>query len=161
MKTSDIPSTPVIDAANQLHGSALRLLRVFRATRPAKGLTLSGLSVLGCLFRDGTATATDLAAYLRVKPQSLTRLLADLEQNGFIARRPNDEDRRQTFLEITHAGARTLMEDVRDQRDSLAQVIEKELTTAEQELLRIAANLMDRIAEGAEAQVAALAESRR
>ena len=136
-----------VDAANQLHRSAMKLFRVIRTGRPAKGLSLVRFGLLGRLYRDGAATATDLAAYLRIKPQSLTRLIADLEQGGLIARHTNDDDRRQNMLEITHAGARALVEDVRDQRDSLAQVIEKELTPAEQELLRIAAGLMDRVAE--------------
>jgi DNA-binding MarR family transcriptional regulator len=150
MKTSDTPSHTAVDAANQLQRSAFQIFRVLRAGRSAKGLTLAGFGVLGRLYRDGAATASELAAYLRIKPQSLTRLIADLEQKGFIARHTNDEDRRQSFLEITHAGGRALMEDMRNQRNILAQVIENELTSAEQELLRIAAGLMDRVAQGAE-----------
>ena len=151
MKAPDTPSHTAVDAANQLQRSAWHVFRVLRTSRPSKGLTLAGFGVLGRLYRDGTATATELAGYLRIKPQSLTRLIADLEQKGFIARHTNDEDRRQAFLEITHAGARALMKDMRGQRDILAQVIENELTPAEQELLRIASGLMDRVAEGAEA----------
>ena len=151
MKMPDTPSDMAVDAANQLHRSAMKLFRVIRTGRPAKGLSLVRFGLLGRLYRDGSATATDLSAYLRIKPQSLTRLIADLEQEGFITRHASDEDRRQNMLEITHAGARVLMEDVRSQRDGLAQVIEKELTPAEQELLRIAAGLMDRVAEKAEA----------
>jgi DNA-binding MarR family transcriptional regulator len=148
------PSEASIDTANQLHRSALRLFRFLRETQPAKGLTLSKFSVLGYLYRKGRATATELAAYLRVRPQSLTRLVADLEQRKLILRRSKDEDRRQSLLQITEAGARLLDEDIRDQRVRLAQVIEKDLTPAEQELLRIAAGLLDHIGEGAESQIA-------
>ncbi len=141
------PSTGAIDTASQLHRSALRLLRVFRAARQGEGLTLSKAGVLGYLYRDGKTTSTELATYLRVKPQSLTRLLADLEKGKLIVRQSNGEDRRENLLEITEAGARLLIEDIRGQRVRLAQVIEGELTPAEKELLRIAAGLMDRIAE--------------
>lgn len=154
MKKPDAPSHTAVDAANQLQRSAWHMFRVLRANRPGKVLNLAGFGVLGRLYRDGAATATELAGYLRIKPQSLTRLIADLEQNGYIARRPNDEDRRQSFLEITHAGAKALMKDMRGQRDTLAQVIETELTPAEQELLRIAANLMDRVAQGVDSLTA-------
>ena len=147
MKKPEEPSTSATDAANQLHRSALRLFRALRAARQGEGLTLSKAGVLGYLYRDGVTTSTELAAYLRVKPQSLTRLLADLEKGKLIVRRPNGEDRRENLLEITEAGAKLLIEDIRGQRARLSQAIEGELTGAEKELLRIAAGLMDRIAE--------------
>ena len=160
MSTLEEASPTTADTANQLHRSALRLFRILRATRPAKGLTLSKAGVLGCLYRDGTTTSTELAAYLRVKPQSLTRLLADLEQRKLILSRSNGEDRRENLLEITEAGAQLLVEDIRGQRVKLAELIEEELTPAEKELLRIAAGLMDRIADKTEAQAAPLGKSK-
>ncbi len=149
--SDNVPDT-IIDTANQLHRSILRLVRVLRASRPGKGLTLSGLSVLGCLYRDGSATATALAAYLHVQPQSLTRLVAGLERRKLITRRPNHSDRRQSVLEITTKGEQLLIETIHDQRVRLAQIIAMELTPAEQELLRIAAGLVDHIAEATDSQ---------
>jgi DNA-binding MarR family transcriptional regulator len=154
MNTPDDRSVAVTDAANQLHRSVLRLFRLLRTNRPAKVLTFSELGVLGHLNRDGTATATELAVYLRIKPQSLTRLIAGLERRRLITRQPNGEDRRQNLLEITEAGIQLLLEDIRDQRARLAQVIEKELTPAEQEMIRVAASLMDRVARRTEAELA-------
>ena len=159
MKKPEEPSAGATDAANQLHRSALRLFRALRAVRQEEGLTLSKAGVLGYLYREGVTTSTELAGYLRVKPQSLTRLLADLEQRKLILSRSNGEDRRENLLEITEAGAQLLVEDIRGQRVKLAEAIEEELTPAEKELLRIAAGLMDRIAEKAEAQTAPLGKS--
>jgi len=150
MKTPEKPSAAVTDAAGALHRSVLRLFRVLRAGRQGEGLTLSRAGVLGYLYREGTATSSEVAAYLRVRPQSLTRLLAGLEEVGLIARRASGEDRRESLLEITEAGARLLVEGIRAQRMRLAQVMEQELTPAEMEVLRIAAGLMDRIAEKSE-----------
>jgi DNA-binding MarR family transcriptional regulator len=96
-----------------------------RDTRSGKGLSMAKLGVLGRLYRNGTTTPTALAAYLRIQPQSLTRLLADLQRRKLITRRPDEADRRQSLLE---------------------------LTPAEQELLRIAAGLMDRLAAAAGVQ---------
>lgn len=140
------------ETANRFHRSALRFFRVLREKRPAKGLSSSKLSVLGRLYRDGITTSTALAAYLRVQPQSLTRLLAGLEREGLITRRPNDADRRQGLLEITEAGAALLIKEIGDQRAMLAEAIENGLTTTERELLRLAAGLMDHLAETAEAR---------
>lgn len=142
-----------IDTANQLHRSALRLFRLLRATRPANGLSSSKLSVLGRLYQNGVSTATELANYLRIQPQSLTRLIADLERCKLITRRSNDTDRRQSLLDITDEGKQLLIENIRAQRVMLAQTIAKELTPAEQDLLRIAADLMDHLAEVTEEQI--------
>ena len=150
------PSDVTADAAYQLHRSALRLLRLLQASQPAKGLSSMKLSVLGRLFMDGPATATELAAYLRVRPQSLTRLIAELEKQKFIVRRSDDEDRRRNLLEIKNAGAHSLAEVVRCHRMTLAETMAKELTAAEQELLRIAAGLMDRIVAAMEDQTEVL-----
>jgi len=114
--------------------------------RSTDGLSASKLGVLGYLNRNGTATATELAAYLRVQPQSLTRLVDDLAKRSLIARRLNIEDRRQSLLEITEAGAHLLIETIGVQREVLARTIIDALTPAEQELLRISAGLMDKLA---------------
>ena len=114
--------------------------------------------MLGRLYREGMTTATALAAYLRIQPQSLTRLVADLERRKLITRRPNGADRRQSLLAITDAGGQLLIETVHDQQVKLAHTIAKELTPAEQELLRIAAGLMDHLATVIETQTDALGE---
>jgi DNA-binding MarR family transcriptional regulator len=148
---ADAPSLLAQDTATQLHGSSLRVLRVLRAVRPTKGLTGSGLSVLGRLYGGGRATASELAAYLRVRPQSLTRLIAEFERRRLIVRESNSEDRRRNHMEITKEGIELLGNEVKNQRMVLAHTIEKELTHAEQEILRIAAGLVDRIAQAIEA----------
>jgi DNA-binding MarR family transcriptional regulator len=144
-----------MDTANQVHRSALRLVRLLRDTQPGKGLGSAKLSVLGRLFRNGSTTATSLSAYLRIQPQSLTRLIADLERGGLIVRRKNDTDRRQSLLEITETGSRLLIEEIRDQRLALARTIATKLTPTEQELLRLAATLLDRLVETADAPAVA------
>jgi DNA-binding MarR family transcriptional regulator len=156
MKPACTPLTATIETANQLHGSALRLSRVLHAARPAKGLSLSKLGVLGRLYRDGVTTSTELAAHLRIQPQSLTRLIADLERRRLIRRRENDADRRQSLLKITAAGVQLLLKDIHEQRVRLAQTMAEALTPAEQEMLRLAAGLMDHLAEVAEGRPIAL-----
>ncbi len=71
-------------------------------------------------------------------------------RNGLITRRTNEADRRQSLLEITGEGVRLLVEDVRGQRETLARAMMDALTPTERELLRLAAGLMDRLAEAAE-----------
>jgi DNA-binding MarR family transcriptional regulator len=148
---SDLP----LDIADQLQQSAWRLLRVLRTVRSTEGLSTSKLGVLGCLRRDGLATAAELASYLHVQPQSLTRMIEDLERRCLITRRTNTEDRRQSLLEITDAGTQILSETVCEQRAFLAQAIMNVLTHPEQELIRLSAELMNKLATATEALIVA------
>jgi DNA-binding MarR family transcriptional regulator len=142
-----LPPPPLPDTATLLHRSAARLVRRMRAggTMGAR-LSLARLGVLGRLHREGEATATALAAALGVQPQSLTRLLAELERQGLIARRPDASDRRQSLIAITGEGSRLLLDDVGAQRALLASAMAETLSPTEQEMLRLAAGLMDRLA---------------
>jgi DNA-binding MarR family transcriptional regulator len=108
---------------------------------------LSKLSVLGRLSRNGPLTATDLAEQERIQPQSLTRLLADLEQRALVTRRQDQSDRRQMIIEITSKGSELLSEDARPQAAWLARAVSNVLSPVEQELLRLAAQLMQRLTD--------------
>lgn len=140
-----------LDTATTLHRSILRLFRLLRAARPASALTPTKLSVLGHLYREGLVTASQLAGFLRIQPQSLTRQVADLERRGLIVRRENANDRRESLLEITDEGRRLLLDDIGKQRSALAGIMTQSLSPAEQEILRLAAVLMDRLGEASDA----------
>ena len=150
MNNPNQPSDLSVETAAQLHRSALRLLRLIREARPGKALNPSQLGVLGRLYREGEATATELADYLRVRPQSLTRLLTDLKDRNLISHQRSPEDRRRNLLAITDSGIDLLMEEIGDQRLNLAVTIDRELSPTEQGLLGLAAGLIDRIAAAAE-----------
>ena len=140
-----------LNTARVLHRSAALLSRRMLASRGPEGLSVSKLMVLGRLHRQGPTTATELAAFLRIQPQSLTRLLAALEEHGMIARRADDADRRQNRIEITTAGKRALKADVQGRRTKLAYAIMHALTPTEQELLRLTTGLIDRLAAAIDA----------
>jgi DNA-binding MarR family transcriptional regulator len=99
------------------------------------------------LWRDGRMCAGDLADLLRVQPQSLTRTLASLEEDGLIVRRPDELDRRQAVIGITETGVLALSEDMQARERWLAKAIDIHLSPAERRLLADAAELMDRLAD--------------
>jgi DNA-binding MarR family transcriptional regulator len=49
-------------------------------------------------------TVSELLGILRITKQSLSRVLSELVQQGFIAQRPGSHDRRQRLLELTAEG---------------------------------------------------------
>jgi DNA-binding MarR family transcriptional regulator len=135
----DFPELP--EAAVAASVGASNLAQRMRAERPRDGTTLSMISALAHLDREGPMTAGRLAALQRAKPQTLTRTLARLEERGWIARGPSRTDRRQVLLHLTEPGAARLGEDVRARTAWLARAMER-LSPTEREVLRIAGTLM-------------------
>ena len=117
-----------------------------RAERPGT-ISLTHIAVLAQLSRRGAMTAGEVASRLRSAPQSLTRVFAALQEQGFLERTPDPDDGRQALLAVTDAGRRALADDMRPRDEWLAQVIAAELTEAERDLLVIASRIMLRLAD--------------
>jgi DNA-binding MarR family transcriptional regulator len=132
--------------ADVLRRSTGALARRLRAMRADHGIRASKLSVLGWLVRaHAPLTASRLAELERLQPQSLTRIIAELDEEGLIKRREDETDRRQLLIEITSKGHDLLVEDARRQNRWLADAMQEKLTPAERELLVIAARLLDQL----------------
>jgi DNA-binding MarR family transcriptional regulator len=125
-----------------------QLGRRLRAERVNNGLSRSRLSLLNLLTDHGPMTASALAAAERLQPQSLTRMLSRLETDGLIVRSPDDADRRQVRIDITREGVAVLDEDNERREAWLADTMAERLTPTERELIRLAAGLMERLADG-------------
>jgi DNA-binding MarR family transcriptional regulator len=137
---------PLLETAAAVRRGATRLGQRLRAERPERGEPLSRLSVLAHLSRRGPMTPGALAALERLQPQSLTRTLAGLERDGLVSRQADTGDRRRALLAITPAGREVLSADMRERDGWLAVAMAAELTPAEQVVLRLAGELMERLA---------------
>jgi len=137
----------LLTAATAVRQGTTRLARRLRIERREPAQTALEIGILGHLNRRGPATPGALAAAERVQPQSLTRTLASLERQNLAIRQPDDRDRRRSLLAITEAGRQALAGDLRRRDAWLARAMALRLTRAEQELLRIAGELMDRLAD--------------
>jgi DNA-binding MarR family transcriptional regulator len=133
--------------ATAVRQGATRLARRLRIERPETSQTALELGILAHLHRRGPMTPGALATAERVQPQSLTRTLARLERQHLAARQPDDRDHRRSLLAITDAGRQALATDMRQRDAWLAEAMARQLTRPEQELLRIAGGLMDRLAD--------------
>ncbi|HEX4376066.1 MAG TPA: MarR family transcriptional regulator [Steroidobacteraceae bacterium] len=134
-------------AANALRHSVLQMARRLRSLRSEHGVSGSKLSILGHLHRLGAPmTARDLARLERLQPQSLTRIIAELDAEGLIERRPDTADRRQIRIAISQRGTDLLVVDAHRHNVWLTDAMQTRLTDAERALLRIAVDLLDRLA---------------
>ena len=140
------PPPDSLAAAEALRRANMLLQRKLRGLRHAHGVSASKLVALGHLFRaPAPLTAVDLARMDGLQPQSLTRIVAELDEAGLLTRRADPADKRQILLEITPAGRALLMEDARRQTAWLAEVMAERLTETERRLLVLAADALERV----------------
>ncbi len=133
--------------ASQLRRATLRLARRLRAERPENAGSLAQFMLLGRLYREGTATPGALASGEGLQPQSVTRLIAALEQEGWAERSRDPADGRQAIIAITAAGRAVVERDMKRRDEWLAGAIGAQLEPAECELLQRAAALIERVAD--------------
>jgi DNA-binding MarR family transcriptional regulator len=135
------------ETARALRRATMRLARRLRAERPGRAIGLQKLSLLAHLSRTGPMSPGELAAADHVQPQSLTRALAGIERAGLATRTTDPDDRRRAQLEITREGLGVLHADMHHRDLWLAESISRQLTPTERQLLRLASELMQRLAD--------------
>jgi DNA-binding MarR family transcriptional regulator len=140
------PADADLASARAVREGVIRLARRLQAQRHHE-LGPTAMSVLSRLYRGGPTTAKALADAEGTQPQSLTRTLATLEDNGYVERRDHPTDGRQVLLSITAGGLELLRKHGADQVVWLHQAMTAELTLAEREIIAVAARLLDQIAD--------------
>ncbi|WP_432825263.1 MarR family winged helix-turn-helix transcriptional regulator [Dactylosporangium sp. CA-092794] len=138
---------PDLSAARAVRRATQRLSRRLQLQRAAEGLSLTKISMLGHLARRGPLTAGALAAADRLQPQSVTRVLADLETDGYITRLQNPADKRQRVFSISDPGRAALAADMRVRDEWLAGVMHDEVSADERDVLLRAAAILSRLAD--------------
>src|SRR5215211_8708366 len=115
------------DTALLAHELRETLGRLVRRLRAEPGPPLGQHAVLGRLDREGPATISELAAESRMRPQSMAQIVKDLEEAGFVTRRPDPHDGRRAFVELTPAGLETLRTVRAVREDWLTRALDAEL----------------------------------
>jgi DNA-binding MarR family transcriptional regulator len=144
------PSSPdpeLLTLATSLRRTVSHLHRRLRPAMKLEGIALAKLSVLGHLVRHDCLTPTELAALDGVKVQTLTRLLAELEAEGLLLRKPHPGDARQTQLTLSKQGLHLLAQGGRTADAHAAKVMSTAFNAQERALLRAACELLARLAD--------------
>jgi DNA-binding MarR family transcriptional regulator len=130
--------------------TALRLrLAVMRLTRRMRGqsgsdLTPSQISALGSVERHGPLTLGELAALERIKPPSVTRIVAALQQLGLARRERDAGDRRVWRVTLTDEGRATLQKS-RSRKTAYLEELLSPLPDDEVLALQAALDVLDRL----------------
>lgn len=134
-----------LDTAMHLHSAALRLLRAVRTADAETGVSAPKLSALSVLTFGGAMSLSALAKAEQVRAPTMSKLVADLEAEGLVAKRADKMDKRGVRVEVTAKG-RALMEEGRKKRLALLTKRLTRLSAAERAELHKAADLMLRLA---------------
>ncbi|MGJ7908377.1 DNA-binding transcriptional regulator, MarR family [Actinopolyspora lacussalsi subsp. righensis] len=130
--------------ASRLRIAIVRLNRRLRA-QTESSVTLSQMSALACLWRNGPLAPRELAAHEGVQPPSMTRVIAALEDLGLVYRRQHPTDGRQAIVELTEAGNQRMEQEV-SVREQWLDLRLAELTDQERDTLSSAARILERMA---------------
>ena len=133
-------------AATEFRMAVGQVMRRLRAEANPGDLTLSQNAALARLERTGGATTADLARAEAVKPQSMGAILAALEQDGLVVRRPHPTDGRQVLFSLTERGAEARRRRDLAKTDWLLAALAR-LDPAEQQTLISAPALIRRLGE--------------
>jgi DNA-binding MarR family transcriptional regulator len=110
------------------------------------GLSPTLTAALASIENHGPLTPSELADRERVKRPTATRLIGNLEENGYVTRTSDPSDRRSSLIAVTPEG-RELLRTLRTRKDAyLAQRLRK-LSAEDRETLDRAANLLERLLE--------------
>ena len=134
-------------AAVALRLAVGRIARRSRQVHAVGDVTLSEVSVLSRLDRDGPDSPGSLAELERVRPQAMAATLAGLEERGLVSRSPDAADGRRVVMSVTDAGRKMLADRRSEIVRRMAAVLEADFTAEERRLLVAALPLLDRIAE--------------
>jgi DNA-binding MarR family transcriptional regulator len=140
----------VAELASHLRLALARLNRRIRQQAAAAGeeLTASSQAALASIERVGPITLGELAAVEQVQPPSMTRIVARLDEWGYVTRVVDPADRRVARVAITDSG-RELLARSRTRKDAyLAQRV-AQLSASEQALLARALPLLERLQDDA------------
>jgi DNA-binding MarR family transcriptional regulator len=140
-------SESAVRAARQMRIMVGRLRRRLHEAYDSQELSMSQVSVLSRLDKDGPASATELAAAERVRQQSVGTILAVLAARGLIERHPDPNDGRRTLVSLTVAGEESVDDKRAASEEWLARTMQDRFTEAERQQLISAIALLERLTE--------------
>ena len=110
-------------------------------------LTPSQAFVLLRLEKDGAATVSSLARAEGMRPQSMSAIVAPLQESGLISGAPDPRDGRQTLMTLTPKCLKRIQKGRAARQDWLTTTISQKLSVHEQEKLQTALELLMRLVE--------------
>jgi DNA-binding MarR family transcriptional regulator len=109
--------------------------------------SMTEIETIAHLARFGSLLPTELAALTKVKTQSMSQILKEMEDHQVIKRTPSKDDKRKVFISLTVTGKNLVEKAKYDKDEWLTSAIENTLTEKEKDLLLKVIPLLLRISE--------------
>jgi DNA-binding MarR family transcriptional regulator len=132
-----------MEVADRLHSAAIHLLRYARKLDVLSHEGPARLSALSVLVFGGPMTLGQLASAEQVKPPTMSRIVAGLKRSGLARIDADARDARRIRVSVTPKGER-LLQHARERRIRLLAEVLGELSGQESEVLREAAEIIER-----------------
>lgn len=147
MRDETIDETTLAVASALQLGISLVLRRLRQIKAEAGELTMPESSALSRLDRGGPTTVAALAGHEQISSQSMGATIAALEARSLVDRRPDPSDGRRAVIAITAAGRDVLRRHRTANAERIARALSDGFTADEREQLRVAAPLIERLAD--------------
>lgn len=131
--------------ADEVQAVVGALVRRMRSVSPARDVTLSQVSILKRLDREGPHTVAELARLDKISHQSVAVSAAALVDHGYLRRAGDPHDLRRRLLTLTAEGRRLLAERRAAGHDHLTDAIAARLDDTERAHLAEALALLRRL----------------
>jgi len=139
------PTTSTDEMTSRLRMVVARLSRRLRQ-EANEGATPSQLAALATIERHGPITLGDLAGHERVRPPTMTRIVAGLEETALVRREIDATDRRVARVTITPDGSRLLARS-RTRKDAFLASLLEHLDAEELAIVERAVPILERLIE--------------
>ena len=146
-ETTHTDSTDCGELAADLRVALGALIRRLRDQSAGSDLTRSQSSVLARLERDGATTSSALARLEGIRPQSMGKIIAALQDAGLVCGQPDVRDGRKTVLSLTDFAREQFRSGRLAREDWLSHAIASNLSDDEAALLISTTALLRRLAQ--------------
>lgn len=135
-----------IEVAGALRTVLHRLVKILRReTKDEAQLSLTERSTLGLLYQHGELLPSDIARMEKVTTQSMSQIINNLFEVGFIHKHPSAEDRRKVLLSLTPAGRESVEERRHNKEEWLAKALYEKVSPEERELVMKTLTVLEKL----------------
>ena len=131
-----------LETADILRRAVGDMVRAIQQTEDIPG---GQIEALGFLFRDGPLSIAQLARRRKIRHQSMSATVADLQGQGLVARTPDPADGRGVLIELTASGSAMIRESRLTRSTVILHAAERALTPAELTTLAQVSVLFDKV----------------
>jgi len=131
-----------LESADRLRRSVGDMVRTIQQ---GEGLPGGLIETLGFLLREGPQSIAQLARLRRIRHQSMSSAVADLEARHLVVRSPDPADGRSVIVVLTDEGAAMVEKSRADRSTAILRAAESSLTADELAALSRTAEIFDKV----------------